>query len=220
MAAEGSMTPEANAQSILRHLLEGYLSGGAPTDRRFVIAIAGPPAAGKSTLASALVEQLGERAGLIGMDAFHFDNVILDQRGDRERKGAPHTFDVAGYAHTLRALRSNPTIEMAVPVFDRDLDASRSAASFIGCDQPILVTEGNYLLADEEPWSALNDLFDYTVWIDVGLDVVEQRIRDRWQTAGLDSVEVEFRAEQNDLPNARWVLEHSRPADLLVKNDA
>lgn len=206
------MTPETQAQSIIR-----VIPNDVAPNKRFIIAIAGPPAAGKSTLAAALVASLGERAGLLGMDAFHFDNSILEQRGHRPRKGSPHTFDVASYAMTLQALRDAPRLEMSVPVYDRTLSMSRNCASVVGAHHEILVTEGNYLLLDEEPWVSVRTLFDLTVWIDVPLDVVEQRIAERWESAGHDEEEIRRKTEENDLPNARHVHTGSVDADVVVR---
>lgn len=186
------------------------------TGHRFVIAIAGPPAAGKSTVAEALLDELGSRAGLLPMDGFHFDNAVLDERGHRARKGAPHTFDVAGYAMTLDAARHEPESEIAVPLFDRAFDLSRGSASIIGADQDIVVTEGNYLLLDETPWSALRKHFDLTVWLDVPLDTIEERILDRWASFDLSPADSKLRAELNDLPNAVLVQGGSVPADLTL----
>ncbi|MFT7475157.1 MAG: pantothenate kinase [Verrucomicrobiales bacterium] len=187
-----------------------------PNGRRFIIAIAGPPAAGKSTLARALVERLDGRAGLLGMDGFHFDNGILDARGHRARKGAPHTFDVASYAMTLLSLREQPNTEMSVPVYDRGLSLSRNCASAVTTRHDIIVTEGNYLLLDSSPWRELSALFDLTVQIDTPLDVVEERIRARWRAAELSEEEIRRRTEENDLPNARTVIENSSPSQLVV----
>ncbi len=52
------------------------------------------------------------------MDGYHFDDVILEARGDRPRKGAPHTFDAAGFYHLLTRLRGDEP-EVALLVFDR-----------------------------------------------------------------------------------------------------
>jgi len=117
---------------------------------RFVVALAGPPAAGKSTLATALADALAPRAAILGLDAFHFDDSVLTTRGHRERKGAPHTFDVASYAHLLRGLRTTRT-ELAVPVFDRSLELSRNCAEVVTSAHDVVITEGNYLLVD---WTA------------------------------------------------------------------
>lgn len=206
------MTPEQHAAFILEHVpIE------PSTSHRFVIALAGPPAAGKSTVAAALVEALGKRAGLLAMDGYHFDNEILDARGHRPRKGSAHTFDVGSYATTLRALRDQRAVEMAVPVYDRALGLSRNCASLVLASHDILVTEGNYLLLDEEPWIGLRPHFDLTVWIDVPLDVVEQRIINRWESAFLDPTEIRRRTEDNDLPNARHVVSGSASADVVIR---
>ncbi|WP_018602621.1 hypothetical protein [Mycobacterium sp. 155] len=53
-------------------------------------------------LCAALVRALGPRAVLVGMDAFHLSNKELLRLQRRDRKGAPDTFDVAGYVSLLR----------------------------------------------------------------------------------------------------------------------
>lgn len=207
------MTPEQHAATIVDRI-----PVERSTSHRFVIALAGPPGAGKSTVAAALIDALGGRAGLLAMDGFHLDNEILDARGHRPRKGSPHTFDVASYSTTLRALRDEPGLEMAVPVYDRALELSRNCASLVLDTHEILVTEGNYLLLDEQPWSDLRGLFDLTVWIDAPLDVLEQRIVDRWESAFLDATEIHRRTEENDLPNAKRAVSGSVSADLRIAN--
>ena len=186
------------------------------TGQRFVIAIAGPPAAGKSTVAEALATELGPRAGKLPMDGFHFDNAILDERGHRAHKGAPHTFDVAGYQQVLRTARNEPEVEIAVPIFDRTLDLSRGSASILRADQDVVVTEGNYLLLDEYPWRSLRESFDLTVWLDVPLETIEERILNRWASFGLSPTDARDRAQKNDLPNAILVQERSANAAVTL----
>ncbi|MFD0175002.1 nucleoside/nucleotide kinase family protein, partial [Streptomyces rochei] len=80
--------------------------------RRAILGIAGSPGAGKSTLAECLVRELngtGEPwVAHVPMDGFHLADVELDRLGRRERKGAPDTFDAAGYAALLGRLRAEP----------------------------------------------------------------------------------------------------------------
>lgn len=185
---------------------------------RFVVAIAGPPAAGKSTLTASLLEALGGRAGVVAMDGFHFDNDILDARGHRDRKGSPHTFDVTAFGTILGALRADRSVEMAVPVYDRAMSMARNCATWISRDHDVLVTEGNYLLLDEQPWSDLRSLFDLTIWIDVPLSTVESRIIERWSAAQLPAEEIRRRTEDNDLPNARLVHTGSVAADIVISS--
>lgn len=187
-----------------------------PATQRYVIAIAGAPAAGKSTLAEQLCDALAPRAALLGLDAFHYDNAVLSERGALARKGAPHTFDVGGYQRTVELLRSSPTREIALPVFDRELELARASAHVVTPEQHIVITEGNYLLLDTPPWSALGRSFDLTVWVNVSLDVVTKRIEQRWRSYGFDEQIVQRRLAENDLPNARYTMENSGSATVTV----
>lgn len=116
---------------------------------RFLVGIAGPPGAGKSTFAQALITALPHSV-CVPMDGFHFDNAVLDQLGLRARKGSPETFDYAGFAATLdRIRRGEPNV--AIPVFDREMDLARAGAALIGQEIKFVVVEGNYLLLDAGP---------------------------------------------------------------------
>jgi pantothenate kinase len=87
---------------------------------RTIVAIAGAPGSGKSTIAARIVDELNSSqrgsAAVVGMDGFHYDDLVLDERGLRARKGAPETFDVAGLEHLLSRLRHNSEPEIAVPL--------------------------------------------------------------------------------------------------------
>ncbi|MFN3616327.1 MAG: nucleoside/nucleotide kinase family protein, partial [Rubrimonas sp.] len=98
---------------------------------RHVAALAGPPGAGKSTLAEMAVERLGAACAILPMDGFHYDDSLLNARGWRPRKGAPHTFDVGGLAATLARLRAGDEDAVAVPVFDRAIEIARAGARLI-----------------------------------------------------------------------------------------
>jgi len=91
--------------------------------RRAVLGITGPPAAGKTTLAEELVRALGgEPVAHVPMDGFHLADVELDRLGRRDRKGAPDTFDAAGYAALLRRLHEDRDDVIYAPAFERDLE--------------------------------------------------------------------------------------------------
>ncbi|MCG6882166.1 MAG: AAA family ATPase [Silicimonas sp.] len=185
---------------------------------RHITAVAGPPGSGKSTLADRLAEALNERepgsAAVFPMDGYHFDDVVLNARGWRARKGAPHTFDVGGFAAMLSRLRADEEDEIAVPVFDRSIEIARNAARFIPRSVRHLIVEGNYLLLNEAPWTDLS--FDTTVYLQVPIEELERRLSDRWQA--LTGETLREKMEDNDLPNARHVVEHSRPAEFVVRN--
>lgn len=191
-------------------------------DRRMIVAIAGAPGAGKSTLAGDLCAALNQRrAGLamvMPMDGYHLDNALLDARGLRARKGSPPTFDVDGLARDLARVRAadRPVI---VPVFDRDLDLARAGAREIAPGVPVILIEGNYLLLDQEPWRDLAGLFDLTVFVAVPEAELERRLIARWLHHGHDPAAARARALGNDIPNARLVAAGSRPADITLSQD-
>jgi pantothenate kinase len=183
---------------------------------RIMIAVAGPPAAGKSTTAEAIVEALraaGESAVVVPMDGFHYDDAVLDQLGLRARKGSPPTFDCAGFEVMLKRLRvSAPNV--AIPVFDRSLELARAGAELVSAETKFLVVEGNYLLLDYAPWSRLRLLFDMTVFLDVPIEELDRRMVARWDFYGRDRASARAWIDGNDMPNIRHVFEHSVPADI------
>ena len=186
---------------------------------RFLVAIAGPPGAGKSTVAETLVNALGqhgETAVVLPMDGFHMDNAVLEEKGLLHRKGAPETFDVRGFIDIVRAIRAGG--EVLVPIFDRDREIAIASARVISPAHRIVVAEGNYLLLDEAPWSGLAGLFDLSILLDVPEEVLAERLTGRWRGYGLTPAEIAAKVGENDLPNGRRVLRQSRPADLVITN--
>ncbi|WMS42391.1 nucleoside/nucleotide kinase family protein [Acuticoccus sp. MNP-M23] len=195
--------------------LAGQLTGG----ERRIIAIAGPPASGKSTLAEAVVDAANEahpgRAALLPQDGFHYDDELLRQRGHLARKGAPHTFDVGGLASALHRLRAGEDT-VVVPRFDRSIEIARAGAILIGRDARLIVCEGNYLLLDEAPWRTLARAFDMTATLDVDEAELERRLTARWEGHGLAPADIAAKVDENDLPNARLVTARSRKPDIRI----
>lgn len=181
---------------------------------RYMVALAGPPGAGKSTLAAALVAELGIGARAVPMDGFHYDDAVLDARGMRARKGAPETFDVQGFLHMMGRLRAGG--EVAIPLFDRALELSRAAADVVRESDQILVVEGNYLLLDEAPWRDLAGYFDLSVMISVPEAELERRLMARWAHYGKTEAEARAWIAGNDMVNIRRVMSGSRSADVVM----
>jgi pantothenate kinase len=182
---------------------------------RFITALAGAPGSGKSTLAHDLVAALGAGARVVPMDGFHYDDAVLTLRGLRHRKGAPDTFDALGFIHLVQRLCAGG--EVAIPVFDRSMELSRAAADVVTDADQFLVVEGNYLLLDQSPWTALTPLFDLTVFLDVPLAELDRRLVARWAHYGKTPVEARAWIDGNDMPNIKTVINHSRDADVVFR---
>jgi len=185
---------------------------------RFITAIAGPPGAGKSTLADALYSELtkrGEKAEVLPMDGFHMDNGILRERGLLARKGAPETFDVRGFFDIVTAVRKADR-EVLVPVFDRSREIAIASARSVSSETRFILAEGNYLLLNEEPWVRLKNSFDFSIFVGPTVEVLEQRLRDRWIGYGLDEAGIAAKLYENDLPNGKRVVENSQEADIKI----
>lgn len=201
-------------QSLIKRILT--LPAG-----RALIALVGAPGSGKSHVAEALreaVEGAGRSAAVLPMDGFHYDDAVLHARGQRPEKGAPHTFDVGGLAAMLGRMKRNEEAEIAVPVFDRDLEISRAGARIIPRAVEIVIVEGNYLLLNRAPWDGLAELFDLTARLDVPEEQLRARLTARWVGYGLPEAEIRRKVEDLDLPNGRAVLAESRAPDLVVQN--
>lgn len=189
---------------------------------RMIVAIAGAPASGKSTIAESLVAQLNEYedglAALAPMDGFHLDDGLLKAKGLFDVKGAPDTFDVGGFKSLVMRLAQNVEAEIIVPLFDRDLEISRAGARSIGSGVKIVIIEGNYLLLDQAPWADMRAYYDLTVYIDVPQEVLMQRLVQRWQSYDYTPVMIEQKLSVTDMPNVELVVGHSLYADYKIEN--
>lgn len=191
-------------------------------ENRLMIGVAGPPAAGKSTIAELLVERLNltdrGSAALVPMDGYHLDNEALDALNLRSRKGAPNTFDADGFVALVKRI-SGAQEPVSYATFDRANDCTVPNSAIVDADTKIIVVEGNYLLLDMEPWSLLKSLFDLTIFIGPDMETLEARLIERWLSYGFDRAAAEKKALSNDIPNARTILENSFAADLSFTGD-
>ena len=188
-----------------------------PEGKRQIIALAGPPASGKSTRAEALACELtaaGRLAAVVPMDGFHLDNRVLDARGLRARKGAPNTFDLRGFARLVADLAT--ASEVIYPVFDRDRDLAIAGAGVLPEQCDLVVVEGNYLLYDAPGWRDLARFWTISAYLDVPLACLHDRLTDRWIAHGLSAEDARARAEGNDLANAALVQGNRLDADLVL----
>ncbi len=198
--------------------IAGDLVRRADGAKRFLVAIAGPPGAGKSTMADSLAAALraqGESAEVLPMDGFHMDNAILIERGLLARKGIPETFDVRGFIDIVRAVRPADQ-EVLVPVFDRSRELAIASARVVSPDHRFIIVEGNYLLFSRGKWAELEGMFDYSIMLAPPIEVLEERLWDRWRGYRLSEEAARAKVYENDLPNGRLILENRRPADITL----
>jgi pantothenate kinase len=187
---------------------------------RHILGITGAPGAGKSTLAAELVARLGpDAAVLIGMDGFHLDDEILRAHGSFDRKGAIDTFDGDGYAALLQRVATarpgDPPIY--APRFDRSLEASLAGAVEIASTVPLVVTEGNYLLADSGPWPRARAALDEVWFLDLDDETRRARLIARHRSYGRSDAEARQRALGSDETNAQLIAAARSRADLALR---
>jgi pantothenate kinase len=188
---------------------------------RRILGLVGPPGGGKSTLAEALHAAFPGRSVVVPMDGFHLANVELQRLGRAARKGAPDTFDAAGYVALLRRLRTQASDETVyAPAFRREIEEPVAGAIGVPPLIPLVITEGNYLLLDRGPWAGVRSLLD-EIWYVDGDDAerIERLVR-RHVQFGRSEPDARAWVRDTDEPNAR-VIEATRPrADWTFRWDA
>lgn len=200
----------------LTRLLEPHLDTG----RRVILGIAGPPGAGKSTLATSLVSSLGRRSVVVPLDGFHLADAELRRQGLLDRKGAPDTFDAWGYAALLERLRSRPDHVVHAPGFERDLEQPLAGAVPVPPEVDLVVTEGNYLLLDEPAWLAARTRLDAVWFVSSDPDLRRQRLLARHVAFGKTAEQARDWVERVDDPNTVLVESTRASADLVLTLDA
>jgi pantothenate kinase len=184
---------------------------------RRILGVAGTPGAGKSSLAEALVETLGQTAALVPMDGFHLAQGELERLGRAERKGAPDTFDAAGYAALLLRLREMGNETVYAPMFRREIEEPIAGAIAIGPDVDLVVTEGNYLLREGDAWARVRPLLDECWFVDIGRDDRVARLIDRHVRFGRPPEEAKAWVLRSDEANAELIEACRERADFFVQ---
>lgn len=175
--------------------------------RRKLLGLVGAPGAGKSTVAAAMKTLLADRAQVVPMDGFHLANVELQRLGRAGRKGAPDTFDSAGYVALLQRLREQrPDGDIVyAPEFRREIEEPVAGAIAVLPTTQLVITEGNYLLHDVGPWAGAAAMLDEVWYVDIDDALREARLVRRHQQFGRSAEEARAWVDSTDAPNARLI---------------
>ena len=185
-------------------------------ERRALLGLCGPPGAGKSRLAAQLVERLGPEGVVVPLDGFHLHDDVLADLELLDRKGAPSTFDVAGYLSLLTRIRDGPDPVYA-PAFDRQRELALAAAIPVIPAHRLVVTEGNYLLLDTPGWRDIRPLLDTCWYLELDDDLRRTRLVDRHVSHGRTRAEAIAWVERSDEANARSVAATRPAADRIIE---
>lgn len=195
----------------------------ATDDSRAILGITGSPGAGKSTLVDLLLTRIrvangDEWVANIPMDGFHLADVQLDRLGARARKGAPDTFDAAGYAHLLERVKQETDTPVYVPGFDRTLEQPLAAALVVPPAARLVITEGNYLLLDDPLWARARRAIDAVWFITSDENARIERLVARHIQFGKNPEEARAWVASTDQRNSDLVASTLRKADRVIVN--
>ena len=183
--------------------------------QRVILGITGAPGAGKTALAESVASTFDD-AVQVPMDGFHLADVELKRLGRLDRKGAIDTFDGHGYIALLQRIRTQPDEIVYAPAFDRTIEQPVAGSIPVMPQTRLIVTDGNYLLDDDEPWPSVRSLLDEVWFIDVPSDERRRRLVARHIEFGKSPTDAEAWVRDVDERNADRIEHVRHKADLVV----
>jgi pantothenate kinase len=189
--------------------------------RRTLLGIVGAPGSGKSTLAQSLLHAFPQQTVVVPMDGFHLANAQLHRLGRDGRKGAPDTFDARGYLALLRRIRvQGPDEVVYAPEFRREIEEPVAGAIAVTPSALLVITEGNYLLLDDEPWASVRPLLDEVWFVEPDDALRRARLVQRHVQFGRSLQQARAWVASTDEPNARRVQATRHRADHVIGETA
>ncbi len=196
----------------LRDLAAGY--------SRFILGICGAPGAGKSTLAAALAAELNQTepgsAVVVGLDGFHLAYNLIADDDRAQRRGAPDTFDAAGYGLLLQRLHNGNESMVYAPEYRRNIEDPVAAAIQVPQSVRFVLTEGNYLLNPEPLWEKASQYLDAIWFLDLPTEIRHQRLLARHLAFGKDQALAEQFTFGSDEANAQLIESNRDRANLAI----
>ena len=193
------------------------------TGARQLIGIAGAPGTGKSTFAEHVARSLpAGSCVIVPMDGFHLANAILEStllNGTplASRKGAIDTFDADGYVALLERIRRGTEDVVYAPAYRRGLEEPIAASIAVPATARVVLTEGNYLLSPDEPWSRIPSLLDETWFVESDQDIRLERLIARHERFGMTHDRAVAWANGTDEVNARYIESTRARADRVIE---
>jgi pantothenate kinase len=184
-------------------------------ERRVILGITGPPGAGKTSLAVSVASSFDDAVHL-PMDGFHLADVELERLDLLDRKGAIDTFDAYGYLALLQRIRADERHTVYAPAFHRDIEQPIAGSIPVTPETRLIVTEGNYLLDDDEPWPAVREVLTEVWFVDVPQPERHRRLVARHVEFGKSPEQAEAWVRDVDERNAERIEKVRHKADLVV----
>jgi pantothenate kinase len=151
------------------------------------------------------------------MDGFHLAHSALVSLGLADIKGAPETFDAAGYLDLLRRIREPGEETVWAPRFDRSIEDAIAASIPIQPTVDLVVTEGNYLLLPQGQWWLVRLQLDECWFIELDDEERRRRLQARHEQYGRSSDEAAERTLGSDEANAVLVSRTRDEADAIIR---
>lgn len=203
---------------FVSNILNDYRTGS--WQYRYLVGVVGPPASGKSTLAAELPALINtalgpEVATHFSMDAYHYPNAFLHQKGIYPHKGCHFTFDVQRFLAKLIEIKEQPGT-VSCPIYDRSRGHDPIPDEHcIEAHHRLVVVEGNYLLLRIHPWIAIRHLLEYCLYIEVDPAVQFPRLLERHLKSGRTEEDARAKIIRTDLPNAELIARHKDRANFV-----